>query len=54
MTNGQVNTPEGTTYGSTGFVICDEGFTLFGESLVSCRDGPFWSYVPECIRGRLA
>lgn len=51
LLNGTVTTPEGTLYGATAYVSCDDGYVLTGDALLSCLPGPVWSDVPECIRG---
>lgn len=48
-THGLALVPEGTAYGVTAFVTCDEGFTLVGSGYISCGDDGSWSSNTTCI-----
>lgn len=49
ITNAIIEAPRGTTYGEVVLVYCDEGYSLNGPSLITCRDGPQWSDLPTCV-----
>ncbi|XP_053398440.1 sushi, von Willebrand factor type A, EGF and pentraxin domain-containing protein 1-like [Mercenaria mercenaria] len=48
--NGSASFPDGTTYGETAFISCDEGYVLQGEEHITCEDGPTWSVNSTCLR----
>jgi len=37
-----------TTYDSTITVTCEPGYSLYGESSVSCLESGYWSDIPVC------
>ena len=48
-TNGLVDTPYGTTFGSTATYTCDTGYILSGSQSRSCgADGNWTSSEPFC------
>ncbi|XP_053398307.1 CUB and sushi domain-containing protein 1-like [Mercenaria mercenaria] len=49
-TNGQSDTPEGTTLGSVAGVSCNDGYVLSGDAILTCETGPKWSDSPTCVR----
>ena len=49
LTNGQVDSSSGTTFGSTVTYTCDTGYTLNASSLLTCRcDGNWFPVAPTC------
>ncbi|XP_053398308.1 CUB and sushi domain-containing protein 3-like [Mercenaria mercenaria] len=48
--NGSAYTPDGTTYGETAFISCDDGYILQGEEHITCEDGATWSVNSTCLR----
>lgn len=49
--NSTVFIPDGTTLGSNALIVCDDEYTLVGESFISCSEGPSWGELPYCVRG---
>ena len=47
--NGQVNTPSGTTFGSTAVYTCNMGYVLSHQQTVMCSSNGMWSPAsPSC------
>ncbi|XP_053398439.1 sushi, von Willebrand factor type A, EGF and pentraxin domain-containing protein 1-like [Mercenaria mercenaria] len=46
--NAVVQAPVGTTFGEVALVKCNEGYTLTGDSLVTCQANGNWSSQPYC------
>ena len=52
--NGQTAIPGGTTYSQNATVACDPGYTLTGDTQITCQDTGAWSGVPVCsIQGTI-
>lgn len=49
--NGQAASPDGTTLNAVVLVSCNDGYTLVGDSLLTCLSTAEWSESPLCIRG---
>ncbi|XP_052807627.1 sushi, von Willebrand factor type A, EGF and pentraxin domain-containing protein 1-like [Mya arenaria] len=47
--NGSANNPKGTTYGEVALIVCDEGFVINGQTLITCNPGSTWSSYPKCV-----
>ena len=48
--NGQVNHPNGTTFGQTATYSCNTGYNLVGDSTRMCQADGMWSgSEPTCI-----
>ena len=55
VTNGQVRFVAGTTtYGSSGTVTCDAGYSVTGPGTIQCLASGIWSTTTTCnIKGKL-
>ena len=52
---GRVNIPDGTTFGSRVWYVCNEGFLLIGSEFRTCEaDGRWFPEVPFCGRKFIA
>ena len=50
-TNGQVDTPSGTTFNNTAIYSCDPGYNLNGSMIRTCGvDGSWTPNAPTCDR----
>ena len=47
--NGQVNTSNGTTFGSLATYTCDTGYTLSGSESRTCEDSGVWAVLTSPI-----
>jgi hypothetical protein len=43
VNNGNFNALSGTTYGQTGTLSCNTGYTLSGESTATCTESGNWT-----------
>lgn len=41
-------TPKGTNYGQLAILTCEAGYTMTGNSFVTCQDDGTWSTLPSC------
>lgn len=47
--NGKTQTLDGTTFGKTGAISCDNGYTLSGDRTVRCEASGSWSASSTCL-----
>ena len=52
VANGMANPSSEVPHGTEVTVVCDSGYTLFGNSAVICNKG-YFAGLPSCFKGNL-
>lgn len=52
VSNANISTPFGTLFGSNATILCDEGYTIMGPSLIECIESGWNDSVLCYIQGK--